>query len=175
MFEIRKAGPGDVERIARIHAETWIAAYHDFIPADFLSNKAKLEPRRKMWNEFLSHEHDGHFVVADGGTIAGFFSISLPRDGDLPPDTLELDAIYFDRAYWHRGLGSLAMRFVIAQAKRRGCARVSLWVFRENAPAIAFYRKFGFRPDGKVNTLTLGKPVDECRYLLPLNGAKENT
>lgn len=169
-FSIRRARPTDAERIARIHAETWRAAY-PFIPADFLENKARLEPRRKLWNELLSHSGESgqtHFVGEAEGKIVGFFSIGPPRDGDLPKNLLELAGIYFDAAYWRRGYGTQAMRFVLEQAKRRGCPEVLLWVFRENAAAIAFYETFGFRFDGTAKDLPLGRPVTECRYRLRL-------
>lgn len=170
MLEIRKAVLADAERIAQIHAETWLAAYHDFIPAEFLNNKAKLEPRRALWNRLLSQEHESHYVAVIDGIIAGFFSVEKPRDADLPKNTCEeLVAIYFDQTYWHRGYGSQAMCFVLEHAKKRGCSRVSLWVFRENATAISFYKKFGFQFDGTENVLNLGKPVTECRYQLLLN------
>lgn len=170
MFEIRKAVPEDAERIAQIHAETWLAAYQGYIPGEFLNNKAKLEPRRTLWNRLLSQEHESHYVAVIDKTIVGFFSIEKPRDEDLPKDTCEeLVAIYFDSAYWHRGYGSQAMSFVLEHAKNRGCNRISLWVFQENDLAISLYEKFGFRFDGTTNVLSLGKPVTECRYQLLLN------
>lgn len=164
MFEIRKAVLADAGRIAQIHAETWLAAYHDFIPADFLDNKAKLEPRRKMWNDFLSQEQNSHYVAVKDETIVGFFSIDQPRDADLPQNICELVGIYFDSAYWHMGFGTLAIQFIIEQANRRGCKGVSLWVFQQNHSAISFYEKFGFCFDGTTNVLMLGDPVTECRY-----------
>lgn len=168
MLELRKAVAADAERIAHIHAETWLAAYHNFIPVNFLGNRAKYEPRLAMWKELLAQEHDSHYVAVADGTIVGFFSIATPRDADLPEEDCELIGIYFDQAYWHKGYGSQAMRLAIQKAKERGCRQISLWVFQQNAPAIAFYEKFGFRPDGTVNKLMLGKPVTECRYILRL-------
>lgn len=168
MPEIRKAEPADAPGIARIHADAWRAAYHDFIPADFLDNRAKFEPRLKLWNGLLSGEHESHYVVTENGKTAGFFSIQKARDDDLPPDTLELVAIYLDQVYWRRGFGAAAMRFILEQAAKRGYRQVCLWVFRQNTGAIAFYEKFGFRFDGKTNELMLGGPVTECRYRLSL-------
>ncbi len=168
MFEIRKAGLADAGRIAQIHAETWSAAYHEFISADFLDNKAKLEPRLQMWNELLSQEHESHYVAVNDGTIVGFFSIGIPRDADIPETDCELIGIYFDRAFWHRGFGTRAMQFAVDRAKERGCKQMVLWVFQENRNAVAFYGKSGFRFDGATNVLTLGKPVTECRYRLQL-------
>ena len=168
MVTIRKAALSDAERIAQIHVEAWRAAYHDFIPADFPNNKAKLESRREFWNERLTKEEEIHYVAENDGEIVGFFSIDQTRDADLSEKTYELIAIYFDAAYWHKGCGSQAMHFIIAQAKLRGYLRISLWVLEQNTAAIQFYKKFGFQFDGKTNVLPLGKPVTECRYQLEL-------
>jgi Acetyltransferases len=168
MVTIRKAVLADAHRIAQIHAEAWRAAYHSFIPEDFLDNRAKLEMRLELWNDMLAQEPEGHYVVVCDGTIAGFFSLGTPRDVDIPEEDCELIGIYFDQAYWHKGLGSGAMRFALDEAGRRGCGQMVLWVFQKNAPAIAFYEKFGFKFDGTTNDLMLGDPVTECRYRLRL-------
>lgn len=169
MIQIRKAIFADAERIAQIHAQTWLAAYHDFIPSDFFNNQATLESRRKLWNRLLSQEHESHYVVENQAEMIGFFSMEKARDADLPENTCELIAIYFIADDWHKGYGSKAMHFIISKAKEQGFGRISLWVFKENITAISFYEKFGFRFDGKTNELPLGKPTVECRYELQLS------
>jgi ribosomal protein S18 acetylase RimI-like enzyme len=168
MLVFRKAVLSDAERIAQIHAETWLAAYHNFIPVDFINNRANLESRRKLWNGLLSHEHESHFVAENEGEIVGFFSVEKARDSDLPKNTCELVAIYFTADCWHKGYGSQAMEFIITQAKRRRYGGISLWVLEKNTTAISFYRKFGFAFDGKTNVLQLGNPTTECRCELPI-------
>ena len=173
MLIIRKAVLSDAESIAKIHADTWRVAYHSFLPQDFVHEKSKLEARLAMWNKFLSQDHDNYYVAENEEKIAGFFSISEARDTDLPRDTYELISIYFADDCWHKGYGSIAMRFIINQAKERGYKKLSLWAFEDNTSAIRFYERFGFRFDGKRNLLDFGKTVAECRYQLQLD--EQNT
>lgn len=96
--------------------------------------------------------------------IVGFFSLEKARDTDFPENTCELVAIYFAPGSWRRGYGSQAMQFILSCAKEQRYNRIVLWVLEKNAPARAFYEKWGFRFDGKTNVLPLGVPTIECRY-----------
>ncbi|NLI53356.1 MAG: GNAT family N-acetyltransferase [Clostridiales bacterium] len=59
-------------------------------------------------------------------------------------------AISIKRAYWHLGIGSIAMRAMIDYAKETGVLRtLSLEVREGNGRAIALYRRFGFVEVGR--------------------------
>ena len=65
-------------------------------------------------------------------------------------------AISIKRAYWHLGIGSIAMQAMIDFARGTGSLRaLSLEVHECNARAIALYSRFGFvevgRHKGKIN------------------------
>lgn len=48
------------------------------------------------------------------------------------------------------GVGTALMNAVIGEARRQGHASLTLHVWADNAGAIAFYRKFGFRQRGRA-------------------------
>lgn len=59
-------------------------------------------------------------------------------------------AISIKRAYWHLGIGSIAMRVMIDFAKETGFLRIlSLEVREGNGRAIALYKRFGFVEIGR--------------------------
>ena len=65
-------------------------------------------------------------------------------------------AISIKRAYWHLGIGSIAMQAMVAFAKKTNFLRtLSLEVREGNERAIALYKRFGFveigRHKGKIN------------------------
>lgn len=65
-------------------------------------------------------------------------------------------AISIKKAYWHLGIGNIAMRAMIDYAKSTGKLRLlSLEVREGNDRAIALYKRFGFvevgRHKGKIN------------------------
>lgn len=63
------------------------------------------------------------------------------------------------------GLGLSMMRSMIAWARSAGVRKLTLGVFATNRPAIALYRKLGFRPEGRLRgqVKLRGKLVDEIR------------
>lgn len=59
-------------------------------------------------------------------------------------------AISIKRAYWHLGIGNIAMQAMIDFAKSTGVLRtLSLEVHAENERAIALYKRFGFVEVGR--------------------------
>ena len=59
-------------------------------------------------------------------------------------------AISIKRAYWHLGIGSIAMQAMIDFARSTNVLRsLSLEVHAENSRAIALYRRFGFVEVGR--------------------------
>ena len=61
----------------------------------------------------------------------------------------ELICIHSLPENWHCGYGSKMMDAVLADVAKAGYAKILLWVFEQNAPAIAFYRKYGFAASGR--------------------------
>jgi RimJ/RimL family protein N-acetyltransferase len=103
------------------------------------------------------------FVVEIGASeeIIGLFEFSFDiPNGDIlryAQQGVVLDARYDCRfgptlsdAYQNSGVGSKVFPYIVDVAKRFGKERIVLWggVLRDNARAIRFYEKQGFRPVG---------------------------
>lgn len=164
MFSIRESLPGDVKAIARINADAWREAYRDIVTPDYLSRNFTVFMREKRFQEIIKQSGQQLYTCLLDQTVIGFYSIGEPRDEDMPADSRELIAMYFDPAYWRKGFGSLAMRDALNRTA--GASAVYLWVLERNLPAVRFYERFGYRPDGKKQTLDLGKPAVVCRYII---------
>jgi len=105
------------------------------------------------------------FGVYAGGEPVGFLLLwDGRRDDEEPADELYVWRLMVDARHQGRGYGSAAMRWVVAEAKRMGYARVGLSHVPENTVG-AFYGRFGFRHTGAVNDgeqemeLTLKEPA----------------
>lgn len=61
----------------------------------------------------------------------------------------ELICIHSLPENWHCGYGSKMMDAVLADVAKAGYTKILLWVFEQNAPAIGFYRKYGFAASGR--------------------------
>lgn len=82
---------------------------------------------------------------ASAGYLVLTFGFSLEYHGR---DAF-IDEIYLRPAFRGKGCGRAAMTLAENQARRRGVQALHLEVDRENRPAQAFYRKAGFRDQGR--------------------------
>jgi phosphinothricin acetyltransferase len=64
-------------------------------------------------------------------------------------------SLYVEPAAGGRGVGSLLMRSLLDEARRRGIWTVQATVFPENAASLALHRKFGFREVGRRERIAL--------------------
>ena len=73
---------------------------------------------------------------------------------------LEISRFYVDRPWHGRGLARVLMSACIAEARSRGADALWLLVYQDNARAVAFYEKSGFRRAG-TQPFKLGSRVDQ--------------
>jgi len=160
---VRRAVADDVPAIAGVHVRAWRTAYRGLVAGEVL-DRLTVEGRAQMWEELLAAEGEapGTTVAEIDGAIVGFCTVVAPsRDGDAPPGTAEIPAIYVDPAWHRRGVGAALLEGALDGLGRRGWARVALWVIAANAPARAFYGRFGFAPDGASQAAeALGATLD---------------
>ena len=162
---LRPAVHEDALAVARVHVNSWKAAYRSLLPDAYLDGLVAEERAAKY--EFRNPDPlaPQTIVAEEAGCVVGFATTSRSHDASLE-DYGELCALYVDPAQWGRGLG-LAL---VAEARSRlvslGFNDALLWVLRGNSRADRFYRKDGWSPDGVEKTETMwGVKVDDLRYV----------
>lgn len=76
--------------------------------------------------------------------------LSIARDASpLSPHVAELGLMVAAGAR-RRGIGSALIEEAVKWARRAGIVKLELTVFPHNEPAIALYRKLGFRDEGRL-------------------------
>ncbi|MGC4105065.1 MAG: GNAT family N-acetyltransferase [Thermomicrobiales bacterium] len=106
-------------------------------------------------------------VADDERSLLGVCHVGPDRDAD--------DSV-------RHGCGEVALIYVLPEAQGRGVGRAlldeacdamldlgfteaRLWVLADNAPAIAFYERMGWRADGAAKQEEIGgQVIEECRY-----------
>jgi len=86
------------------------------------------------------------FVAETEEGVVGRLSIGRNRD-PLSPHVAELGLMVAAGAR-RRGIGSALIEEAVKWAQRAGIVKLELTVFPHNEPAIALYRKLGFRKEG---------------------------
>ncbi len=87
-----------------------------------------------------------HFVALVDGRVVGWCDVSsLERPVFAHAGLLGMGV---DAAFRGNGIGHALLRSVLESAKARGLTRIELAVREKNLPALALYRKVGFRVEG---------------------------
>jgi ribosomal protein S18 acetylase RimI-like enzyme len=165
---VRTANPGDAERIAQIHVDTRCEAYRGLI-SDAVLDGQSIESRVKFWRERLDQDADSVFVAQEQGVV-GFCNLIPSRDMGASQSTGEIATLYVLASHWRMGAGRMLCHRALAEAWRRGCAVVTLWVLASNENARRFYEAMGFSLDGGVKTEkeSDGSESQEVRFLKSL-------
>ena len=163
---VRPVTIDDIPGVARLHVRSWQAGYRGIV-ADGLLDALSDDSWLERWRGNLADAAGDvrTLVSVDDGAVTGFASIGPVRDPDPPgPGWQEVYAVYVDPASWGRGVGARLVTAALDTVED-GVPGVSLWVFRDNARARAFYQRHGFEPDGLAQELTIeGEAVTEVRY-----------
>lgn len=137
--EILPVEPGDVDRIAALAREIWLAHYPDIIGIEQIEYmlrqrydpaiiRAELHRGDLWWDRLLL-----------GDSIIAFSSYFLSGPGEM-----KLDKLYVRQESQRQGYGGMLIERTCRVAQERGCSRLVLAVNRNNRNAIAAYRKYGF-------------------------------
>ena len=143
----------------RLFRETYVDGYE---PEDIDTYVAESFSAAKQTSEI--REPGGRVLVIedDRNGLLGFAHI---RQTPAPPAlngrfALEISRFYVDRPWHGRGLARVLMSACIAEARSRGADALWLLVYQDNARAIAFYEKSGFKRAGS-QPFRLGRRVDQ--------------
>jgi GNAT superfamily N-acetyltransferase len=141
---VRPATPEDAEAFAACHLACWREAYGSLWGAERFDGMdvARLAARRRK--EIESGIADHYLVEADGVVIA--IAIAGPTRDEDPQTDRELYAIYVRETHQGTGLADDLMQAAIADGP------ATLWTYRDNARASAFYVHHDFIPNGAERT-----------------------
>ena len=147
---VRQARPDDTDAIVAVTAAGWRTAYRDIVAQDRLAGLPIARWRHEVHVGLRRPVEDAFSYVAEiNGAFAGYCFVAAPsREPDLGRKVAELVAIYVEPERWGQGAGTALMRAALERLGDLPYDEVVLWTFKENAPAIAFYERHGWRRDG---------------------------
>ena len=167
---IRAATVEDARAIAEVHIASWKAAYADILDVETLA--LGVDEGETQWRERIPRVGDEGFrtwVAEVNGRIRGYSFTRPAEDDDLNPlEVAELTGLYLHPDLFNTGLGKPLLERAVAGMRNQGFLQAVLWVVDDNARAIHFYRREGWRPDGKREACfrVMGAPAQ--RFRLPL-------
>lgn len=145
---VRPALPEDADAFAACHLACWREAYEELWGPerfDEFDVQRMATRRRKEIEAGVAH----HFLVEEDGQVVGIAIAGPSKDDDAPTD-VELYAIYVRQERYGSGLADDLLQAAL------GDGPASLWVYRDNARASAFYVHHNFIPDGEERADSVG-------------------
>jgi len=152
---IRLAKPADAPDMAEVIIRSWEAAYRGIVPDDYIWEKNAT--RLEFYQRTITDENKTFYVIQADGSTVGVMSFGEPGDETKRASLHELWSLYLHPERQRRGIGTQAMDFVLAEARRLGKKELLVWVLEDNVNAIKFYTKCGFSPDGGERFWEYGK------------------
>lgn len=143
-FELVRGGPADETRAAKLHAESWKTAYRGIVSDAYLDTQCDAD-RVAYWAKRMASWNPARsillFARAANGADLGFACALLDAE---PEHGVLLDNLHVRPALKRGGVG----RALIAEIGRWVATTapgtpMHLTVYRDNAIAMAFYRRMG--------------------------------
>ena len=156
----------EIKGKAYVHFKSWHEAYAGIVAPSYLDRLTleKCESMAYRWR-------DNIIVAKDGDRVVGFVAYGKYR-GDALEKAGEVSAIYILAEYYGKRVGYRLMKSALSELS--AYPQVAVWVLKDNARAIRFYERCGFRFDGGEKTIELGVPVTEIRMVLFNEGEQKN-
>lgn len=136
MVQIRRATPGDLERLVELHATFCALDAHPFSAAR----------ARAGFGPLLTDDRHGVVWIAD--RPAAYAVLTWGWSIEAGGAEAVLDEIYVSER--GAGLGAVLIEHVVADAERRGLARIFLETELHNERVRGFYARHGFEADDSV-------------------------
>jgi ribosomal protein S18 acetylase RimI-like enzyme len=174
-FTLREAAQSDAAAIARVHVETWRAAYAGVVPDHYLIGMS-VEGQTFQWRKLLRRPAERHLtLVAEapgvgpgagpGADIVGFGSAGAARSRP-PPASGEIFTLYVATDWQGRGIGRALLLALLGRLARQGHEAAYLWVLADN-PSRFFYERVGGQRVAQQKERFAGTELLEYAYRWP--------
>ncbi len=132
--------------------EVWPAAYEPILPAGQVDYMLDARTDPTALTEYLTAQDRWYDlalpageVQESSGEVLGYASARL-----ADPQRVRLEQLYVVPRKWGTGVADLLFAAVLGHARAVGATTVDLTVNRNNARALAYYRRNGFELSGEV-------------------------
>jgi ribosomal protein S18 acetylase RimI-like enzyme len=162
-YTIRPAGLADVTGVIEVARHTWNVTYGRSVAThnrrQFLDRAYTTQNLRAA----ISHDRDWFFVALCGESVVGFAQYVRRFDAQA-----ELVRIYVHPDHQRRGIGRGLLARGLAAIAAAGIELCYVSAEANNAPARAFYERFGFRPHREYGRFLGDQIIPLVEYTAPI-------
>ena len=169
---IRRATPADARAVARVHVETWRAAYAGILP-DRVIVQMTVDDKAASWRQSIARQCAREAVLAavvPGDGVVGFASCGPAVSGPAG-FAGEVYTLYVLPDWQERGVGRALLGACFAALRSAGLGSALIWVLADN-PSRFFYEAMGGTRVGERDETLWGVVLHEAAYGWPDLAAK---
>ncbi len=156
-ISVRTCNHKDVDALVALGIKTFRDTFDDYNSPRNMILYINETFTRKIIEHEMGQPGTVFFLAFDGRKAVGYAKMRSshpPEDLGSHP-ALEIERLYAHRDYLGKRVGHLLMQTCLTHAKKKGIHTLWLGVWENNARAIAFYEKNGFKKFG-AHTFMLG-------------------
>lgn len=158
---LRNATREDLGPLTDLWFRSAAEAFLPLLPDGFeLPNRSRLEGPAGA----LQQERTAVLVVEDGDALLGYVTAGPSRDPDVLVPVGEIWTLFLEPGAMGRGVGKRLLQAGLDHLRGIGLDEVTLWSFRDNERANAFYERHGFRRDGAEKRMADWDHIPIVRY-----------
>jgi GNAT superfamily N-acetyltransferase len=160
---LRDATLDDVESIGDLWLRSAEESFRPLLPDGF-----ELPPRNivhaRLRAGILQHRDVAMILAERDETLVGYVAAGPTRDPDALTPTGEIWSIFVEPGAWGRGVGRVLMEAARDRLDSAGLGELTVWSFRDNERANAFYERHGFKRDGAEKRMAEWDYIPIVRY-----------
>lgn len=157
-ISVRTCNEKDIDALLTLAIKTFRDTFDDFNTPENMIQYINKTFTKKALQEEMKQAGTVYFLALDGRQPAGYAKIRTsenpPGLDDIP--AMEIERLYAQSQYIGKRVGYMLLKACLDFAKKKRAGAVWLGVWENNARAIAFYQKNGFKPFSQ-HTFMLGE------------------
>jgi len=162
---VRAARAADLDAVVAVFLGCWRESYAAVLPARLVEGMTD-ERARALWTRVLTGGA-GDVLVVESREASGNVVLAVARIGVGERGEGMVHSLYVSPRAQGTGVGSRLLAAASDALRSAGSMTAHLWVFRDNAPSVAFYRHHGWYPDGRTRVQDeFGEPEIRLATLL---------
>ena len=153
----------DAPALGHIQVTSWRSAFRGIAPDDYLDHQVSVENQIEDWKEIIPDNEQIVIVAEVDNQVVGYAWAHREDDPAIEWDA-ELISMHILPPFKRQGIGRALVSMVAAEAQKRNCMSLYLWVLEDNRPARAFYESLGGTLAGSHQIQLGGKDLTEVAY-----------
>ncbi len=141
VIALRPGSIVDLDAVVEVFLGCWRSTYAGRLPDALLASMTD-DAAHALWSRTLTTPGRQVALAESDEQVCGVVGFEASGEDGW------VHSLYVSPSAQGHGVGSTLLSHASDRLQEAGCLRARLWVFADNSPAIAFYARRGWTPDG---------------------------